>query len=171
MDRRSFLLAAAAYPPLAVVIAACGDRTIESGGTTTPSTTVPASSSVGYPTGPDDVVVRVASVGGFVPAGTAFVEVPTLLITGDGRLFKPGVQTMEFPGPLLPAMRSSPSVPLIVTLSPEQRRASRPRGVSPGDVDAPAGPSGANTARPKTRSESGRTAGTGGPYYPSYRAA
>ncbi len=104
MDRRSFLLAAAAFPPLAVVIAACGDRTIDSGGTTTPSTTVPASSSVAYPTGPDDVVVRVASVGGFVPAGTAFVEVPTLLITGDGRLFRPGVQTMEFPGPLLPAI-------------------------------------------------------------------
>ena len=104
MDRRSFLLAAAAFPPLAVAIAACGDRTIESGGTTTPPTTTPASSAVSYPTGPDDVVVRVASVGGFVPAGTAFVEVPTLLITGDGRLFKPGVQTMEFPGPLLPAI-------------------------------------------------------------------
>ena len=87
-----------------MAIAACGDRTIESGGTTTPPITTPASSAVSYPTGPDDVVVRVASVGGFVPAGTAFVEVPTLLITGDGRLFKPGVQTMEFPGPLLPAI-------------------------------------------------------------------
>ena len=57
MDRRSFLCAAAAFPPLAVAIAACGDRTIESGGTSTPPTTTPASSAVSYPTGPDDVAV------------------------------------------------------------------------------------------------------------------
>ena len=68
-----------------------------------PSTTAPATD-IPYPTGADDVVVRVASVGGFVPAGVTFVEVPDVLITGDGRLFQPGAQTMEFPGPLLPTI-------------------------------------------------------------------
>lgn len=105
MDRRSFLLGAAAIPALFGVLTACGDSTKDPGGApaSTPGTAA-AGGSIPYPTGADDVVVRVAQVGGFVPAGTAFVEVPDLLITGDGRVYRPGAQTMQFPGPLLPAI-------------------------------------------------------------------
>ena len=37
-------------------------------------------------------------------AGVAFAQVPDLLITGDGRLFRPGMQTMVYPGPVLPSI-------------------------------------------------------------------
>jgi hypothetical protein len=45
-----------------------------------------------------------AYVGGFVPAGYAFTEVPTVLISGDGHVYAPGVHTDIYPGPLLPAI-------------------------------------------------------------------
>ena len=114
MHRRTFLLAAVATPSLLALLAGCGDPGVDPGDTTPGTGSVPPSSSgtpessptqqIAYPTGAGDIVVRVARVGGFVPAGAAFVEVPDLLITGDGRLFQPGVQTMQFPGPLLPAI-------------------------------------------------------------------
>src|SRR4051795_11122785 len=100
MYRRSFLLAVTALPAIAALVAACGDPTIQSGdtdqsGDTGVTTSAPRGGSVpdtiGFPTGADDVVVGVARVGGFVPAGVAFTEVPDLLITGDGKLFRPGV--------------------------------------------------------------------------------
>ena len=50
------------------------------------------------------MVVRISQEGGFAPAGALFGRVPDLLVTGDGRVFRPGVQTMIFPGPLLPAI-------------------------------------------------------------------
>lgn len=115
MHRRTFLLAAVATPSLLALLSACGDPTTEPADTTPPTSAPPSSGatpppatagsgSIPYPTGADDVVVRIAQVGGFVPAGTAFVEVPDLLVTGDGRLFQPGMQTLQYPGPLLPAI-------------------------------------------------------------------
>ena len=122
MHRRTFLLATVGGPSLLAFLAACGDRTVDSGDTAPPPsgpptsgsptsgspTSLPSSTggepSIDYPTGADDVVVRVASVGGFVPAGVTFTEVPDVLVTGDGRLFQPGMQTMQYPGPLLPAI-------------------------------------------------------------------
>ena len=121
MQRRTFLLAAVAAPSLLAVLGACGDPDAVPGdtappttmpGTTTPPGSLPpgstgpgsAGTAITYPTGADDVVVRVAQVGGFVPVGVTFVQVPDVLITGDGRLFQPGAQTLQFPGPLLPTI-------------------------------------------------------------------
>ena len=88
MNRRSFLAAALAAPAFVHLLASCGDDNDESSGIT-------------FPGGPNDVVVKVTSEGGFVPVGFAFVNTPTVLISGDGRVFEPGAITLEYPGPLL----------------------------------------------------------------------
>jgi hypothetical protein len=74
---------------------------------TTAETTVDTEPSAGieHPTGADDVILRYGYVGGFVQPGYAFVNVPNVLVTGDGRLIQPGVTTLQFPGPLLPALQ------------------------------------------------------------------
>ena len=90
MNRRTFLAAVAGTPALAALIAACGDdnkRTFSS-----------------IPSGAQDVVIKITNEGGFVPAGFAFVNLPSLLISGDGRVFTPGAMIEIYPGPLLPAI-------------------------------------------------------------------
>ena len=100
MNRRNFLAALVVSPAAAALLAACGDTS--TGPTTTgPGSTVPASSGIQYPTGADDVVLRLAYEGGFMMQGAAFIFPPGLLVSGDGRLFVPGVQTEIYPGPLL----------------------------------------------------------------------
>lgn len=132
--RRRLLAAALAMPSIAALLAACGDNTQGVGANpgTTPSstgnttispntivnttispntvvdTTISANTtvlaSIDHPTGANDVVVRLGYVGGFVAPGTTFVNVPSLLIAGDGHVYAPGVTTAIFPGPLLPAI-------------------------------------------------------------------
>ncbi len=107
MNRRSFL-AAVVVSPVIAALAACGDPNqspVATEPTTLPtaSTTAPVAGIV-HPTGADDVVLRLAYEGGFVPAGYAFVSTPSLLVSGDGRVFTPGILPAIFPGPLLPAV-------------------------------------------------------------------
>lgn len=90
MNRRNFLAALAGTPALAALIAACGDDK--------------QSSFSSIPSGPEDVVLKITYEGGFVPAGFAFVNLPSLLISGDGRVFTPGPMIEIYPGPLLPAI-------------------------------------------------------------------
>jgi hypothetical protein len=47
------------------------------------------------------VVVRIAYEGGFVPVDFAFRNLPTMLVSGDGRVFQPGVVPEIYPGPLV----------------------------------------------------------------------
>ncbi len=111
MNRRSFLAAVVVSPVLAA-LASCGDPNQVSVATepTTPLTvpdTVPPTTPVtgiAHPTGADEIVLRLAYEGGFVPAGYAFVSTPTLLVSGDGRVFTPGIIPAIFPGPLLPSV-------------------------------------------------------------------
>ena len=91
MNRRSFLAALAGAPALAALLAACGDDE-------------KSSSPLSFDPSPDEVVVRIGYEGGFVPQGTAFVNQPALLISGDGRVFIPGAVPAIFPGPLLMPM-------------------------------------------------------------------
>ena len=91
MNRRTFLTALAGAPALAALLAACGDDD---------ETATPLS----YEPSPDEVVLRIGYEGGFVPQGTAFVNLPSLLISGDGRAFTPGAVPAIFPGPLLTPM-------------------------------------------------------------------
>lgn len=91
MNRRTFLAALLATPTLAAALAACGDDSEES-------------TSYSFPEVADAVVVRIGYEGGFVAPGTNFVNLPTLLVSGDGRAFTPGATTLEYPGALLPAI-------------------------------------------------------------------
>lgn len=82
--------------------------TADTTATTEPADTTPETIVAGgieHPTGAADVILRYGYVGGFVRPGDAFVDVPNALISGDGRLIQPGVTTMQFPGPLLPALQ------------------------------------------------------------------
>lgn len=91
MNRRAFLAALAGAPALAALLAACGDDK-------------KTASRLTFEPNPDEVVVRIGYEGGFVPQGTAFVNQPSLLISGDGRVFTPGAVPAIFPGPLLMPM-------------------------------------------------------------------
>ena len=107
MSRRTVLASLAAVPVVGIVLAACGDKTIEPGdttGDTVPDTTTPdttPSGGIAHPTEPTDAVLRYGYSGGFVMMDYDFMRVPTLLIAGDGRVYRPGVMTMEYPGPLV----------------------------------------------------------------------
>ena len=115
MNRRAFLSAVAVAPMLAA-LAACGDPNVASGtapgttpgtapATTPPTVTAPPTApAIEHPTGADDVVLRLSYEGGFVAAGYAFVNTPSLLVAGDGRVFTPGVVPAIYPGPLLPTI-------------------------------------------------------------------
>lgn len=102
MQRRTFLTAVLGLPVLgagASLLAACGEATGPAG---TPEPTTPPT--VPHPTGADEAVLRISYSGGFVPYGYDFRQVPTLLISGDGRAFVPGAVPAIYPGPLLPAV-------------------------------------------------------------------
>lgn len=98
---------------LVLGLAACGDDSstadqpvAEPGDTIAPPETVvaPPTTEAGFehPTGADEVVVEITYEGGFVPVDFAFGQLPTLLVSGDGRQFTLGPQVAIYPGPLLP---------------------------------------------------------------------
>jgi len=120
MNRRMFV-SALVIVPLVGALAACGDpdqvpaeadpTTPPTSPGTTPATTpdttpgTAAPSGIEHPTGADDVVLKLAYEGGFVPFGTIFVNTPTALVSGDGRVFTPAAVPAIYPGPLLPSLR------------------------------------------------------------------
>ena len=109
MNRRSFLAAAVITPVLAAV-AACGDDSKQA----TQPTPLPddngtglgtsPSTGIAHPSGAQDLVLKLSYEGGFVPAGTAFVNTPAMLVSGDGHVYTPAVTPAIFPGPLLPSI-------------------------------------------------------------------
>ncbi len=60
---------------------------------------------IDHPTGADEIVVQVATGGGFVPFTSRLAEVPELTIYGDGRIVMVGPTTLEFPGAALPNLQ------------------------------------------------------------------
>ncbi len=77
-----------------------------SGGSPDPSSP-PASDGNGddieHPTGSEPILV-VENVGGFIPVQFMATSLPVFVLLGDGRVIMQGVQTLEFPGPALPAL-------------------------------------------------------------------
>ena len=125
MKPRLRSIAPAAFAAIAALsIAACGDdstgsevpiatddlQTVPPASTTMPPvpSTVPVTTApspgIEHPTGADDVVVRIAYEGGFVPADYAFRNLPTLLVSGDGHAFQQAPMPDIYPGPLVPAV-------------------------------------------------------------------
>ena len=51
---------------------------------------------------PDEAVIQITSEGGFVPVEFALGNGPRYTVLGDGRLIFQGVQTLQYPGPLVP---------------------------------------------------------------------
>ena len=58
-----------------------------------------------YPTGEDDLVLRVEVGGGFVPVTAVLGEFPTFSLYGDGTVVTQGPVPEIFPGPALPNLR------------------------------------------------------------------
>jgi hypothetical protein len=56
-----------------------------------------------HPTGAEPVLV-VDSAGGFAMPQMLATRLPTFVLLGDGRVIMQGMQTLEFPGPALPAL-------------------------------------------------------------------
>jgi hypothetical protein len=107
---------AALFLVLPLVLAACA----AAGGPPAPSTSDEASDppsppasddeerdadDVEHPTGADEAILVVTSQGGFVPVEFAIRNVPSFTLLGDGRVIVQGMQTLEFPGPALPALQ------------------------------------------------------------------
>jgi hypothetical protein len=76
----------------------------------TPGSSVPPPPSAGgggdieHPTGADEAVIAVTQTGGMIPVDMQVGQTPTFVLTGDGRVIVPGMQTLEFPGPMLPPL-------------------------------------------------------------------
>jgi hypothetical protein len=56
---------------------------------------------ISHPTGPTDLVLRVAFEGGFAPQEILLTQTPGLSLYGDGTLITQGAQTAIFPGPAI----------------------------------------------------------------------
>ena len=58
---------------------------------------------IDHPQG-SEAVLAVTWAGGMLHESMTVTQVPPLVITGDGRVIMQGMQTLEFPGPALPAL-------------------------------------------------------------------
>jgi hypothetical protein len=63
-----------------------------------------ASGGIEHPTDADTAILVVEEVGGFAIPQMIATRVPTFALYGDGRVIMQGMQTLEFPGPALPAL-------------------------------------------------------------------
>jgi hypothetical protein len=107
MQRRTFLGLLAVTPLIG--LAACGDDSSSTPTTVPPiDSTLPEPDGFDHPTGPDDVVVRIGFEGGFGTPEMTYVNVPVVLVSGDGRLFQQGPVIAIYPGPLLPNIQERP---------------------------------------------------------------
>jgi hypothetical protein len=86
-------LAAVAVVTATVALAACGEST--SGESGPPRA----------PTGPDEVVVRVVTEGGFTAETRRPAHLPQLSVFGDGRVVVIGPTALQYPGPALPNLQ------------------------------------------------------------------
>jgi hypothetical protein len=85
------MLAVAATVPAWASVGACG--------------VAPEPDPIDHPTGTDELVLRIAVSGGFVPPQVAISEVPQLSLYGDGRAITTGPVIDIFPTPALPNLR------------------------------------------------------------------
>ena len=63
-----------------------------------------ATGAISHPTGAEEPILVVEDVGGFAMVNMLAMRVPTFALYGDGRVVMQGAQTLEFPGPALPAL-------------------------------------------------------------------
>ena len=93
---------------IALVLAACS----AAGGTASgePSGT-PTSGGIAYPTGANELVIRLRYVGGFAPPSAHVLDLPVVSIYGDGTVIVPGAVPAIYPGPALPNLQRATITP------------------------------------------------------------
>lgn len=94
----------------AVAFAGCGsgDSTTTTGpGTGGSTTTGPQGGGIAHPTGAGEVVLRVATGGGFVPVEYNLTMLPEFSLFGDGRVIVTGPVMAIYPGPALPNLQTT----------------------------------------------------------------
>lgn len=93
---------------LALVVAACG---VAGGGSSTAPSPSDNTGGITYPTGPDDLVIRLRYVGGFAPPAAHILDLPVISIYGDGTVLVPGAVPAIYPGPALPNLQRATITP------------------------------------------------------------
>ena len=93
-----------AIAAVAMVASACGGVGDDGSGPTGASGTT----GIAHPSGADEVVLRVAYEGGFVPYEYILSSVPSWSLFGDGTLIVQGPQIEIYPGPALPNLVAIP---------------------------------------------------------------
>ncbi|MEU4237009.1 hypothetical protein [Actinoplanes sp. NPDC026619] len=109
MTRLRGTLLAAAVPLL--LISACAQP---AGNSAAASPNSRDSSPAAYPQGADDLVLRVESFGGFVPAEHNLGRIPAVSIYAGGRMISEGPTTAIYPGPALPNLQEQMLTPEMV---------------------------------------------------------
>ncbi|MEO8475683.1 MAG: hypothetical protein ABI572_01375 [Actinomycetota bacterium] len=89
------LRAVAAIAALTLASAACADA----------SSTTSGTGAIAHPTGASELVLRVATGGGFTAPEYQLRLVPEFSLYGDGTLIAPGAQIEIYPGPALPSLQ------------------------------------------------------------------
>jgi hypothetical protein len=89
---------AAGFAVLAVFGAACAKSSTTGAGSG-------GSGGIEHPMGPNDLVLKVATGGGFVAPAAHYKEFPSFALYGDGRLITQGAQIEIYPGPALPSLQ------------------------------------------------------------------
>jgi hypothetical protein len=88
----------------ALLLGACGGLN-DGGGTASGGTGSTGSTGFEHPTGPDELVLRIATGGGFVPVEYNLRAVPGISLYGDGRLVVEGPIPEIYPGPAMPNLQ------------------------------------------------------------------
>ena len=104
------LIASVALLLAALTLTACGSSGSggsdgEDGDTTT--TTGSSAEGIVHPKGPDEIVVRVETGGGFVPVEYNLTATPEFSLYGDGRVIETGPTILIYPGPALPNLQTT----------------------------------------------------------------
>ena len=79
----------------------------ESPGASSSSPPPPSAGTAGdveHPTG-SEAVIAITQTGGMLPVHMQAALPPVFVLTGDGRVVVQGMQTLEFPGPMLPPLQ------------------------------------------------------------------
>jgi hypothetical protein len=92
----------------AVLVAACS---VAGGGPASGPVGSPSPTGITYPTGANDLVLRLRYVGGFAPAAYHLVSLPVISIYGDGTVIVPGPQIDIYPSPALPNLQRAAITP------------------------------------------------------------
>jgi hypothetical protein len=101
MEEPLMKLRTAAVTLLTISLVACADASSGSGSTSDSPSTGPLT----HPTGSDQILLRVAYEGGFIPIEYTLSSMPSVSLYGDGTLITPGAQIDIYPSPALPAIQ------------------------------------------------------------------